>query len=397
MKIAYFTNAYPKVSHTFIRREIQAMEKHGFEIVRASLRSSNDLIDPDDIAEAKRTHYLLDGGWTTLIGGFALTFLHQPLTSLRVLWLSLRLGLRSDRSLATYVAYVLEAAKFGSICRSEAVTHIHAHFGTNSATVAMLAGMLTGLPYSYTAHRHDELDQFSALELEQKLKRAKFVVTISWYLRSQILWRLPFADWHKINVIHCGLAQDYIGAEIPPYPKSPQLLCLGRVSEEKAQHILVEAAARVRDKGLKFKLVLAGDGPTRKLAESEIAKYRLQDVVSITGWIDGASVKREIEAATVFVLPSFIEGLPVAIMEAMALGRPVLSTYIAGIPELVQNGKSGWLVPPGDVDALAEALELAVNVDRKELVAMGKEAQARVRLRHNLETEVPKLVRLIKV
>ena len=160
------------------------------------------------------------------------------------------------------------------------------------------------------------------------------------------------------------------------------------------QLVLVDAVSRLKAKGLKVELVLAGDGPMRAPIEAMVARYGLNGSVRITGWISSAQVREEILGARAMVLPSFVEGLPVSIMEAMSLRRPVIATYVAGVPELVLNGATGWLVPAGSVSDLAAAIEECVSIPATKLQSMGDSAYARVVERHSIDIEAAKLARL---
>jgi glycosyltransferase involved in cell wall biosynthesis len=178
-------------------------------------------------------------------------------------------------------------------------------------------------------------------------------------------------------------------------PDAPRLGCVGRICEQKGQLLLVKAAAKLAARGRAFELVLAGDGEMRPQVEALIAKHRLEQRVAVTGWLGGDAVRQQILTSRALVLPSFAEGLPVVLMEAMALRRPVISTYVAGIPELVNEG-CGWLVPAGDVDALGAALEDAVCRPLDVLEAKGRAGFERVRARHSIEVEAAKLARLFE-
>jgi len=201
----------------------------------------------------------------------------------------------------------------------------------------------------------------------------------------------PYELWEKVKLVHCGLDQHYLQGDAPSPVLASRLVCVGRLCIEKAQPVLIQAVSRLRDEGVPCDVVLVGDGPIRLEIESQIKRLGLEGVVRITGWATGERVKREIASARALVLPSFAENLPVVIMEAMALSRPVISTYVAGIPELVRPGETGWLVPPGDVEALAEALREALAVPVETIAAMGKAARERVAERHDVMREAVKL------
>jgi colanic acid/amylovoran biosynthesis glycosyltransferase len=397
MKIAYFINGYPKVSHTFIRREIQAVEKAGAVILRVALRPTEDeLIDQGDISEAKITRYVLARGWGNTLRQGLREAATRPMRALSLFATAFRLGLKTDRGVVRHMAYAIEALVLAGWCRVEGIKHVHAQFGTNPAMVARYAAKFSDMTYSFTAHGADEIDQAGSADMQEKLAHASFVATVSWYVRSQLMRRMPFASWDKLKVIHCGLGSDYLTPPAPPFPKQRKLICLGRLCEEKSQHLLVSAFADVRKKGYDIKLILAGDGPLRGAIEAVIAAKKLENHVTITGWIDGERVRSELSDATIMVLPSLLEGLPVAIMEAMALGRPIVSTYVSGIPELVQHGQNGWLVPAGDSGALTEVLATALSCTDAELEAMGRHGKVRVSVRHSSETEAQKLIDLFR-
>ena len=357
-RVAYLVNQYPKVSHTFIRREILALEKQGVSVERYALRGWDaDVADAQDRIEQSRTRYLLSGGLPALAGAAAGAFARTPLRFLRAAGLALRMARRSYRAWPYHLVYLAEAARLAAWLRRSGATHLHAHFGTNSAEVAMLAHALGGPPYSFTVHGPEEFDAPRSLGLAEKIKRARFVVAISSYGRSQLYRWSEHDAWPKIQVVHCGLDAAFGSADCAPAPGSRRLVCVGRLCEQKGQLLLLHAMARVVRKGIAMELVLAGDGEMRAEIEAQVASLGLFDRVRITGWIDGPRVRDEILAARALVLPSFAEGLPVVIMEAMALARPVISTFVAGIAERVRPGEDGWLVPAGDVEALQAAIE----------------------------------------
>jgi glycosyltransferase involved in cell wall biosynthesis len=273
---------------------------------------------------------------------------------------------------------------------------VHAHFGTNSAEVAMLVHALGGPPWSFTIHGPKEYDNVQLVGLADKIQRCSFVVAISSYGRSQLYRLVEHEHWAKVYVIHCGLEPAYFTTAVHPVPAARRLVCVGRLCEQKGQLLLIEAARRLATRGTAFELVLAGDGELRSEIETSIRRYKLQDRVRITGWISGAEVREQIQAARALVLPSFAEGLPIVIMEAMALRRPVISTFVAGIPELVQTGQHGWLVPAGDVEALANVMRDCLEMPDEMLVRMGEAAHKRVVERHNVDTEADKLGKIFE-
>ena len=349
--------------------------------------------DEEDRQEQKRTHYVLRGGLGGLLLPTVRAMLRTPSRFFAVAALAVKMSRNSDRPLPYHLIYVAEACRilewlvgFGSV-------RLHAHFGTNSAEVAMLVRALGGPPYSFTVHGPDEF--LRPIGLDEKIRRSAFVVAISNFGRSQLFLRSRHADWPKVKIVHCGLEKSFY-EDASPTRGPPRLICVGRLCEAKGQLLLIEAAALLADKGIAFELVLVGDGPMRQEIEDLVKKCGLGARVRITGWISSSEVREEILAARALVLPSFAEGLPVVIMEAMALRRPVLSTYVAGIPELVRQGQEGWLVPAGAVKELAEAMEACLASSVDDLRRLGDAAQSRVLVRHCADTEAGKLAELFR-
>jgi colanic acid/amylovoran biosynthesis glycosyltransferase len=395
LKIAYFVNHYPKVSHSFIRREILALERQGFEVQRIALRGWADpLPDPQDQSERQRTSYVLrDGMWSLALPMIA-ALIRSPLRLLSTLALAARMARESDRPLPYHLGYVAEACRIVPWMKAFGARRIHAHFGTNSAEIALLARELGGPPYSFTIHGPDEF--FRPIGLKEKVRRSSFTVAISCFGRSQVYLRSRYEDWPKIEIVHCGLETEFYSGAATLATTARRLICVGRLCPEKGQHLLIEAAARLVAKGVQFELVLAGDGPMRSELERAIANGNLGKFIRITGWIDSKQVREEILSARALVLPSFAEGLPVVIMEAMSLRRPVLSTYIAGIPELVQPGQNGWLFPAGSVQSLCDAMEECLSLPVEDLQRMGDSAHRRVLARHSIDSEAGKLAALFR-
>lgn len=379
MNVAYFTNQYPAVSHTFIRREIQALERLGVTITRYAIRPApGKIYHAEDAEELGKTKHLARVSYSQISTALATAIGRRPSAVLKICYLGLKMGWQSDRGLLRHFAYIVEALILAQWCRADGVQHLHAHFGTNSAAIAMLASIFSGIPYSFTAHGSEEFEKAPLLSLDVKLEYAAFAVCVSSYGRAQLMrWSNP-KDWHKIFCVHCGLDGNYVQAIIEPIPSTLRFVCVGRLGEHKAQLLLIAAVRKLLDQGTRCTVVLAGDGPMKPALESAIREGGLQSSVVITGWISNEEVREQISAARALILPSFSENMPVVIMEAMALGRPVISTYIAGIPELVETGISGWLVPSSDVDALADAISTAAAASPDQLSKMGSAGRARI-------------------
>lgn len=397
MQITYLINQYPKVSHSFIRREILALEKLGANVQRIAQRGWNDtLVDAQDQSEREKTQYIVKQGVASLLLSALKVMVSSPKSFFRVLRLALGMVKGSDRSLAHHLIYFFEACQMQPWLKRHHSSHIHAHFGTNSSEIAMFASQLSGIPYSFTVHGPEEFDKPQALGLNQKIRLAKFVAAISSFGRSQLFRWADFRDWSKIKEVHCGLESNFYENTTTVIPKKQSMVCVGRICEQKGQLLLVEAVKKLHDKGVAIHLILAGDGEMREEVESLINRYALQAYITITGWISSEEVRHHILSAEIMVLPSFAEGLPVVIMEAMSLKRLVVSTYVAGIPELIKHKENGWLCAAGDVDALAEVLQEAFSTSEPTRKKMSALAYESVITRHDIDTEAAKLAQHIK-
>ncbi len=388
-KIAYLMNSYPMTSTTFIRREIEALEKQGVKITRYAVRHwDGKLVDPDDINEQKQTHFLLTGNSFGLIGAFLTELVTNPAGVVRSIgpWVTL---LRNARGgLIRHAAYLLQAAYLRRRAKADGISHIHVHFGTNASAVAMLSRLMGGPSYSFTVHGPDELTDAPLLSFPQKIEHAKFVSAISNFCKSQLIRFSSIRFSEKIKIVHCGLALE--GFQPSPPPDNNIFVCVGRLCPQKGQAQLPAAVAALRDDFPDMKIVLIGDGESRADIESEIARYGVEGQIEILGWVENKRVREAVANGKVFLLPSFAEGLPVVIMEALALGRPVISTYIAGIPELLDH-ECGWIIPAGAHDALVDALRSALSASSQELVAKGEEGRLRVEREHDVDKEAAKL------
>lgn len=397
MSIAYLVNQYPQASHTFIRREILALEKLGQPIERFTLRkTSAKLVDEGDIAEQSKTRAVLDVGAMGLASATFRAMFRKPGTFFRTLKQTLKLGRRSSRGIAVHLIYLAEACVLIEWLKESHIRHVHAHFGTNSTTVAMLVQMLGGPSYSFTLHGPEEWDAPEFLHIPQKIRNCTFCAVISEFGKSQAYRWSEYRDWNKIQVIHCGLDEQFLDAPKSPPPAAPRLVCVGRFFETKGHLILLEAAGRLVKEGVPLELILIGDGPFRPAIEEMIQTQGLQSHVKLLGWQSNTEVRDALRDSRAFVLPSFSEGLPVVFMEALALERPVIATYIAGVPELVQPGVSGWVVPAGAIDPLVEAMREALTLPVERLWEMGKAGSQLVQKNHIATNEARKLLDLFR-
>lgn len=396
MNVGYFTNQYPKISHTFIRREIAAVENLGTTVERWAIRGWDaEIADPLDAAEQQRTRYLLRGGAIPLLTAAFLELLRTPKAWFAALRLSFRMMKRSDRGPLLHLITFLEGAMLSRGMQAAKLDHLHTHFGTNAAEIAMIASCLSGVPYSMTVHGQGEFDAPVALKLNLKVARSAFVVAITNYCASQLYRWADVADWDKIHVVHCGLSQAFLEQVPTPVPAVPHFVNVGRLDQQKGHLILIEAVARLRAAGTPVHVTLVGDGDARGQLEAAIARLGIAQDVTITGWADEAAVRAHIVAARAMVMPSFAEGLPIVVMEALALGRPVLASNVAAMADLVVNGETGWLFSPGSVDAVTRAMADCIATPVETCTAMGERGRALIRDRHDASREARKIYDLM--
>jgi colanic acid/amylovoran biosynthesis glycosyltransferase len=395
LRVAYLVNNYPSVSHTFIRREIHALERQGVSVQRVAIRGWDlPLVDEADRQERALTRYILKDGMFRLVRAVLRAALGTPAKLFSTACLAMRMAKGSDRSLPVHLAYLAEACVVVQWLADSNTEHLHAHFATNPAEVAMLVSALGGPRYSFTAHGSDIMDRPAQMGLNEKVGRAAFVVAVCSFGRSQIFRWVPYELWNRVTVVRCGLEQGYGDDALPLVNRAARLVCVGRLSKEKGQLLLVEAAFQIVASGRAIEIVLAGDGPMRFEVEALVARKGLEAHIRITGWLDSQAVRNELQQARAVVVPSLSEGLPVAIMEAMAHHLPVIAPYLAGIPELVTHGETGWLFPAGDVAALTEAIQACLDTPPLAMVTMGKAAHREVWMAHDVDVEACKLAAL---
>lgn len=394
-RVLYLLNTYPVVSATFIRREIHALERLGLEVVRVSIRPSAErLVDPADRAEAARTVAILRRGPAALLPGALALAASRPRRWLRGLRRALRLSRGGETSALRHVAYFLEACWLTRFAAREGLRHVHAHFATNAAAVALLAKELGGPGFSFTMHNLADDEQGRRLKLGEKVGEARFTVAISEYGREQTA-RLSAPECSaKIRIVRCGLDEEGFAGEPTPPSDGPDLLFVGRLCKEKQPLMLIEAAARLAAEGVPFRLRIAGGGELEEAVRIRVAEAGLGRSVALLGAVDNRTVRAELEACRALVLPSYTEGLPLVLVEALARRRPVIASRITGIPELVRDGQEGWLVPHDDVAALARAMLSALRAPREELARLGASGARRARERHHVDDSARQLLAL---
>jgi colanic acid/amylovoran biosynthesis glycosyltransferase len=306
------------------------------------------------------------------------TLLTQPGGYLRTLGLATRHRAPGLKGFALSLAYFAEAVVLARELRRRCITHLHNHFANSGATVGFLATRLLGMPWSFTMHGISETDYPAGLMLGRKIEAADFVACVSYFGRAQAMRLVEPDQWRKLHVVRCGLPLAALPAHAQP-SSGKRIISVGRLSAEKGQAGLLEAFAAVsRDHG-GVELVLIGEGPERELLQSRAAALGIGNKVTFAGRCGEMETIEQIARSDILVLSSFMEGLPIVLMEAMAVGTPVIASRVAGIPELVEDGKTGLLFTPSDWDALAECIRRLLENDalRPKLARAGSAAVKR--------------------
>ena len=391
--VAYLVGEYPAVSHTFVLREVAALRAAGLEILTCSIRRTGPEHHrgPAERAESAATFNVLDAARSPgrLIGA-QIAALRRPGLYVRTLgkaWSMRGPGLRA----ALYqLIYFIEATVLAQHLRRRGVAHLHNHFAQASCTVALLAARLAGIPFSFTLHGPADFTDPKLWRLDAKIADAAFVSCISHFCRSQAMLVSPPDHWPRLHIVHCGVEPARYDA---PPATGKNLLFVGRLTAAKGVPVLIEAMARIRAAHPDAHLTLIGDGPDRAGLERLVRRLDLSDAVTFAGYKSQDEVALTLARTAVFVLPSFAEGVPVVLMEAMAARRPVVATRIAGIPELVEDGVSGHVVAPGDGAALADAV-CDILAEPARAAGMGAAGRRKVEAEFDIAQEVRKLAPL---
>lgn len=396
MNIAYLLNSYPMTSTTFIRREIAALVAAGIDVKRFAARHwEGKLVDREDIAEQRRTHYLLTGNTANLLRAFAKELLANPIGMMRAVRASFTLYGKARSGVGRHTAYLLQAAYFKQCANAEKIDHVHAHFATNATAIALLSYLMGGPSFSFTTHGPDEFDNTDRFSYELKMKHARFIAAISNFGRVQLARAGGWEHWGKIVIVRCGLALADFEPDYRFDPDNLTFVNVARFNSQKGLLLIPAAIVLLKDEFPNLKVVLIGDGEERARFEREIDQKGVGHMIELRGWQTNSEVRQALSDSRALLLPSFAEGLPVVIMEAFALGRPVISTYIAGIPELLDSS-CGWIVPAGSVEALAAAMRAALLASPQTLVAMGVEGRKRSVAQHDVTASAAQLAQLFR-
>jgi glycosyltransferase involved in cell wall biosynthesis len=377
--IAYLTGEYPRATDTFVWREVAALRAQGVTVHACSVRRTDaaHIVGDEQRAERAATFYVITAAKNPaqLLGAHLGALRAAPgrwLSALKLAWNIRPPGLKA----ALWQGfYFLEAGVLAAHLRARGVRHLHNHFGNSSCSVAMLAAEIAGIPFSYTMHGPAIFFEPHKWRIDEKIARAAFVACISHFCRAQGMIFADQAHWDRMRIIHCAVDPAAYAPE-PGRAPGEEILFVGRLAAIKGVAVLLEAFARLAPDRPAARLTLVGDGPERKGLEAMAARLGIAGRVTFTGYLSQAEVAARLSRTDVFALPSFAEGVPVVLMEAMAAQAPVIAPRVAGVGELVEDGVSGFTVAPGDPDMLTARLrDLLADPDlRTRMGAAGRKA-----------------------
>jgi glycosyltransferase involved in cell wall biosynthesis len=401
MRIAYICSRYPSISHVFILREVLALRRRGAQIDTFTVRRAGDdqLLSEVDREEDARTFTIVPPDPGELVLAHATALATRPRRYLSALRRAIELRGPGPRALLWQIFYFGEAALVWRECRRRGIRHIHAHHANVGSDVALLASHIGGPDWSWSFTMHGSTEFFDVREhrLPQKVELARFVVCVSSHGRSQLMTHVATSHWEKLRVVHCGVdVTRFEPVERTHARTLPEILTVGRVVPVKGQSLLVESVAALRERGVDATLTIVGDGPELPALRALAERRGVSERVRFAGAVGQDEIRAYYERADVFALPSFAEGLPVVLIEAMATGLPVVASRITGIPELVEEGESGLLVVPGDGDDLTDALERLLRAAPERRIAMGRAGREKVVAEFDLELTADHLLELYR-
>lgn len=399
--IAYIMSRFPKISETFILYEILELQRLGMRVeVFPLIQQHEPIIHAEAQGVINRAHYSRPTSWMVLVAQLY-WLIHRPATYIQAWWRAIRGNLNSPKFLVRVFMIVPQAAWFAERMQLLGVEHVHAHYASHPALAAYVVQQLTGIPYSFTAHAHDIYITNERPMLREKVRQASFVVAISDYNKRLISELCGPDALGKIVVIHCGVDPNVFQPETRKQQNNAlTIVCVASLEEYKGHPYLIEACAQLKAKGIDIRCLLAGQGIDQPKIEAHIARLGLNEQVIVLGPQPRNRIKEIVAQADVVVLPSVTtsngkkEGIPVALMEALATGKPVVATAISGIPELIQDGQTGLLVPERDAVALHDAL-MRIYQDPELGSRLGTAGREKVLKEFNLQSNTAKLHRLL--
>lgn len=365
LAVAYVVTHHPKVALTFIDREVRALEASGVRVVPCSINdpSPEDTSSPAGAAEAARTFYIKRAGAVRALRALTAAIAVSPLGFASLAWRAVRSAGTDVRTVVWRLLHLVEGAMVWHRLRGDDVRHLHAHFGQTPSTIAWFATEIGNLDepgrwsWSFTIHGFQDFVNERDARLDLKAESASFIVCVSDFTRSQLMRITRPELWPRYEIVRCGVdPEQFAYRPRLEVADRPCIAIVARVSPEKGHMVLVHAVSILRDRGLDVVVDVVGGGGFAADVEVEATRSGVADRIRFIGELQSDQVADRLATADVYCLPSFAEGLPVSIMEAMATGIPVVSTYISGIPEIVEHRRTGLTVPAGNAEALADAL-----------------------------------------
>ncbi|MFQ5588095.1 MAG: glycosyltransferase [Nitrospiria bacterium] len=360
LKVCYLLKRYPRLSQTFIVNEMLALKRLGCDLVIVASKGSDETLVHEKCHALDTPVYYMPQLSEDLLSRISVTR-YEKLAASPV---NLNLKTLSGGRLKKDVATLLQVAMTVPLIQSLGIDHIHGHFATWGATAGSMMSAMTGIPYSFTAHARDIFHQSIQNDtLAARIAQARFTITVSDY-NKRYLDRILKTHGRQGNVIRLYNGMDLNGLCPKADEKEPKLfVSVGRLVRKKGFQYLIAACKQLKNIGKSFRCVIIGEGEERRELEALLAEDNLEKEVRLVGAKPQGEVLNMIRRATAFVLPCIVtedgdrDALPTVILEAMALGTPVISTNIVGIPEMISNGVSGLLVPEKDTRGLAGAME----------------------------------------
>ncbi len=397
--LAYLNSCYPAFSHTFILREVVGLKAQGFNIQVASINESDipeEKMSPIDHEEAQSTFYVKkQGAWRAFKTAFKLMFT-SPKAFFSTLFFAVKWGGWDLRKQLYHLFYFAEAILIGNWMAKSNLKHLHVHFGNPASTVAVFVHRLFSFTFSISVHGPDEFYDVTLMGLSTKIREASFIFCIGYYAKSQLMRLSAPNEWYKIHVVPLGVDLNLYAPSNQKKDKSPlTFISVGRLTPSKGQFILLEAFQLLCKQRTDAVLHIVGDGPDRESLQKEAEALGINERVIFHGALNQEQTWKKMQLADVFVLASFAEGIPVALMEAMAQEISCISTEINGIPELIQNGVNGLLVIPANPVTLAAAMQrLGENGSLRQ--SLGQAGRRHVYEKYNLEKNIKLLAEEFK-
>ncbi|MCB0167209.1 MAG: glycosyltransferase family 4 protein [Anaerolineae bacterium] len=401
IRIGYVNHEYPVLTETFVYREVLGLQQAGLHVATFAVWKPDETsLSQESKDMVASTTYVFPTSWANFFGKQLSYLVRHPRKYLETFaFVMTRKGESFSNRRRTFYHFC-EAAYLADEVKRQKIDHVHAHFSINAATVALVLARLLDISFSFTAHNNLFYDQ---LILKEKVKEAKFVIVVSEYNRrfiNKLMGRDD--DNHKMHTVHYGLS---VNSFVPPAAKPnnpiPIILLVSQLAERKGTPYLVKACKILKDRGLKFRCIIAGEGPERPIIEDLIAQNDLAGEVEMVGAVYQEQLRQYLNQADIFTLPCIvasngdIDGIPNVLMEAMATEIPVISTYVSGIPELIENEECGLLVNEKDETALAEALQrLLENPTLR--AELGRRGRQKVIQEFNIDRNAERLASLFE-